>query len=91
MELYAATAYQGDDMFFDRQKLADLCRLLRSSVFAEEGAPERAIANVADNVKADFIVAAFSCTGPDARGRGGIRLPAQRTSKPASAGYGRAP
>ncbi|MDH3419667.1 MAG: universal stress protein [Gammaproteobacteria bacterium] len=56
LELYAATAYQGDDMFFDRQKFADLCRLPRSSVFAEEGAPERAIANVADNIKADVIV-----------------------------------
>jgi universal stress protein E len=56
LELFAATAYQGDDMFFDRQKFADLCRLPRSSVFAEEGAPERAVAKIADNVKVDVIV-----------------------------------
>jgi len=56
LELFAATAYQGDDMFFDRQQFADLCRLPRSSVFAEEGAPERAIAKVADSIKADVIV-----------------------------------
>ena len=56
LELFAATAYQGEDMFFDRQKFADLCRLPRSSVFAEEGAPERAVAKVAESVKADVIV-----------------------------------
>jgi nucleotide-binding universal stress UspA family protein len=57
-EIFAVTAYKGkgEDMFFDRQQFADLCRLPRSSVFAEEGAPERAIAKVADDIKADVIV-----------------------------------
>jgi len=56
LEMFAATAYQGDDMFFDRQKFADLCRLPRSSVFAEEGAPEKAIGKIAGNIEADVIV-----------------------------------
>jgi universal stress protein E len=56
LELFAVTAYKGDEMYFDRQRFADLCRLPRSSVFAQEGAPERAIAKIADDLKADVIV-----------------------------------
>lgn len=56
LEMYAVTAYKGEGMFYDRQKFADLCRLPRSSVFSEEGAPERAIAKVAEDIKADVIV-----------------------------------
>jgi universal stress protein E len=56
LELFAVTAYKGDEMFFDRQRFADLCGLPRSSVFSEEGTPERAIAKIADDLKADIIV-----------------------------------
>ncbi len=56
LNLYAVTAYKGDDMYFDRQKFANMCRLPRDRVFASDGAPERVIASVADDIKADMIV-----------------------------------
>ncbi len=56
LELSAVTAYKGDEMFFDRQHFADLCGLPRNRVFSQEGAPENAIAKIADDVGADIIV-----------------------------------
>ncbi|HEY5623979.1 MAG TPA: universal stress protein [Gammaproteobacteria bacterium] len=56
LNLYAVTAYKGEDLYFDRQKFADLCGLPRDSVFAGEGAPERVIAKVSDEIGADMIV-----------------------------------
>jgi universal stress protein E len=55
-DVYAVTAHQGEDVFFDRQQFADFCRLPRNRVFSSEGAPERAIAAVADDIKPDVIV-----------------------------------
>lgn len=55
-ELFAVTAYKGEEIFFDRQKFADACGLPRNHVFAEEGDPEDAIAKVAQNVGAEIIV-----------------------------------
>ncbi|MGI9258937.1 MAG: hypothetical protein ACR2QQ_08880 [Gammaproteobacteria bacterium] len=56
LNLYAVTAYKGEDMYFDRQKFADMCRLPRDRVFSSDGSPERVIADVADDIKADMIV-----------------------------------
>lgn len=56
LNLYAVTAYKGEDMYFDRQKFADMCRLPRDRVFSSDGAPERVIASVAGDIKADMIV-----------------------------------
>ncbi|MGD8324834.1 MAG: hypothetical protein PVF50_10765 [Gammaproteobacteria bacterium] len=55
-EVHAATAYRGDDVYFDRQRFADFCRLPRNHVHAVEGAPYVAIARAASNVGADTIV-----------------------------------
>ena len=54
---YAVTAYKGgEDIFYDRQQFADLCRLPRNRVFSNEGPPERVIATVAEDIKPDVIV-----------------------------------
>ena len=55
-EVHAATAYKGDDVYFDRQKFADYCKLPRNRVHAIEGVPHVAIAKAATEVKADTIV-----------------------------------
>ena len=55
-DLYAVTAYKGDDIYFDRQRFADTCGLPRDRVLSGDGAPERVIATVADDIKADMIV-----------------------------------
>ena len=55
-DLYAVTAYKGDDIYFDRQRFADTCGLPRDRVLSGDGAPERVIATVADELKADMIV-----------------------------------
>lgn len=55
-EMHAATAYRGDEMYFDRQKFADLCGLPRNRVHAVEGAAHVAIAKAAADVGADTIV-----------------------------------
>jgi universal stress protein E len=56
LNLYAVTAYKGDDFNFDRQQFADSCRLPRDQVFSAEGAPERVIAKIAEEIKANVIV-----------------------------------
>lgn len=55
-ELHAVTAYRGDDVFYDRQAFADMCRLPRHQVHAAEGVPQHGIAAVAEDIGADTIV-----------------------------------
>jgi len=55
-DAYAVTAHKGEEVFFDRQRFADLCRLPRNRVISAEGTPEQAIAAVADDIKPDVIV-----------------------------------
>jgi len=55
-DVYAVTAHKGEDVFFDRQRFADLCRLPRNRVFSAEGPPEQAIVAIADDIKPDVIV-----------------------------------
>jgi nucleotide-binding universal stress UspA family protein len=55
-ELHVATAFRGDDVYFDRQKFADSCRLPRNRVHAVQGIAHTAIASAAADVGADTIV-----------------------------------
>jgi nucleotide-binding universal stress UspA family protein len=55
-ELHAVTAYRGEGVYFDRQKLANACGLPRNRVHAAEGAPYRAIAQVAEEIGAGVLV-----------------------------------
>lgn len=55
-ELHAVTAYKGDEIFSDRQKFADTCRLPRDRVHWAEGVPQKAITKLAAEVGADIIV-----------------------------------
>lgn len=69
-ELDAVTAYKGDEIYFDRQRLADSCRLPRNRVHAVEGAPHRAIADVAEALDADVLV--IGCASRSGRDGGSI-------------------
>lgn len=55
-EVHAATAYKGDEIFFDRQMFADSCGLPRNRVHGAIGSPQKAIAQLADELGADIIV-----------------------------------
>lgn len=55
-QMHAATAFRGDEVYFDRQKFADSCGLARNRVHAVEGAAHMAIARAAAEVGADTIV-----------------------------------
>jgi nucleotide-binding universal stress UspA family protein len=55
-ELHAVTAYKGKDVYYDRQRFADSCRLPRNRVHSVEGAPQFAIAEAARDVGADTII-----------------------------------
>lgn len=55
-EMHAATVYKGDDVYFDRQRFADFCRLPRNRVHAVGGSAHVAIAKAAAEVGADTIV-----------------------------------
>lgn len=55
-ELHATTAFRGDDVFFDRQRFADSCKVPRNHVHAVEGAPHVAIAQAAADIGADTIL-----------------------------------
>lgn len=55
-ELDAVTAYKGEQIYFDRQKFADECRLPRNRVHAVEGPPHKAIAATAKELCADILV-----------------------------------
>lgn len=55
-EMHAVTAFRGEDVYYDRQKFADACRLPRNRVHSVEGAPQNAIAEAAIDIGADTIV-----------------------------------
>lgn len=55
-ELHAVTAYRGEGVYFDRQKFADICRLPRNRVHSAEGAPHKAIAEVAEKIGAGVLI-----------------------------------
>ncbi|MBN1239317.1 MAG: universal stress protein [Gammaproteobacteria bacterium] len=55
-ELHAVTVYRGEGVFFDRQKLADQCRLPRNRVHSVEGSPYEGIAQVAEQIGAGAVV-----------------------------------
>lgn len=55
-EMHAVTAYKGKDVFYDRQRFADSCRLPRNRVHSVEGAPHYAIAEAARDIGADTII-----------------------------------
>ncbi len=65
-DLHAVTVYKGDDIYFDRQRFADSCRLPRNRVHAAEGSATRGIAEVAEKLNAGVIVigSANSVFGP---------------------------
>jgi universal stress protein E len=55
-ELHAVTVYRGEDMYFDRQRFADSCKLPRNQVHSAEGQPARGIAEVAERIGADVLI-----------------------------------
>lgn len=55
-ELHAVTVYQGEGIYFDRQKFADQCRLPRNRVHAVEGSSYEGIAQVAEQLGAGVVV-----------------------------------
>jgi nucleotide-binding universal stress UspA family protein len=55
-EVHATTAFKGDDVYFDRQRFADFCRVPRNRVHAVQGAAYVAIARAASEVEADTII-----------------------------------
>ena len=55
-EMHAATAFRGDEVFFDRQRFANFCGLPRNRVHAVEGAAHIAVARAAADIGADTIV-----------------------------------
>lgn len=55
-ELYAVTAYRGEEIYFDRQKFADTCKLPRNRVQSVEGAAHKGIARIVDEIGADILV-----------------------------------
>ncbi|MBN1237114.1 MAG: universal stress protein [Gammaproteobacteria bacterium] len=70
-DLHAVTAYRGQGVYFDRQKLANMCGLPRNRVHAAEGAPHRAIADVAEEIGAGVLV--IGCAnGPAREERGSL-------------------
>lgn len=67
-ELHAVTAYKGDEIFFDRQKFADSCRLPRNRVHAIDAAPHRAIREACEQIGAGAVV--IGCAASQAPERG---------------------
>jgi universal stress protein E len=55
-ELHAVTVYQGEGIYFDRQKFADQCRLPRNRVHAVEGSSYEGIVQVAEQIGAGVVV-----------------------------------
>jgi len=55
-ELHVATAYKGEEVYFDRQKFADSCGVPRNRIHAANGTPQEAISQVANEVGADVII-----------------------------------
>lgn len=67
-ELHAVTAYKGDDIYLDRQKFADSCKLPRNRVHAVEAAPHRGVAEVCERLNAGAVV--IGCAAKQAPERG---------------------
>lgn len=67
-ELHAVTAYKGEGIYFDRQRFADACGLPRNRVHAVEGAPERAIAEVASEIDAGVLIVGCAANQVPERG-----------------------
>jgi universal stress protein E len=55
-ELHAVTVYKGEDIYFDRQRFADACRLPRNRVHATEGSSFQGIAEVAEQIGAGVVI-----------------------------------
>lgn len=55
-ELHAVTVYQDEDIYFDRQRFANACRLPRNRVHSVEGAPYQGIAEVAKQIGAGTVI-----------------------------------
>lgn len=55
-ELHAVTVYQSSDIFYDRQKFADACRLPRNRVHAVDGSAYEGIAEVAAKLDAGAVI-----------------------------------
>jgi len=68
--LDAVTVYKGEEMYFDRQKLADSCGLPRNRVHAVEGSPHKGIASVAEKLDADILV--IGCANRNVKEGGSI-------------------
>lgn len=71
-DLHAVTVYRGDEIYFDRQKFADGCRLPRNRVHATEGAAYEGIAEVAAQIGAGVIIVGAARDAP------GVGATAQR-------------
>ena len=71
-ELHAVTAYRGREIYFDRQKLADSCRLPRNRVHAIEGPAYEGIADVARRIDAGVVIVGAARSAP------GVGATAQR-------------
>lgn len=67
-ELHAVTVYRGDEIYFDRQRFADSCKLPRNQVHAAEGAPAKGIAEVASRVGADVLIVGCASTAVPEKG-----------------------
>lgn len=67
-DLHAVTVYKGEDVYFDRQRFADSCKLPRNRVHATDGAAHRGIAEVAKQIGADSLI--IGCAANRAPERG---------------------
>lgn len=66
-ELHAVTVYRGEEIYFDRQRFADQCRLPRNRVHAIEGVPHRGVAEVAEEIGAGVLI--VGCASSEGRER----------------------
>lgn len=71
-ELHAATVYRGEEIYFDRQKFADNCRLPRHRVHATDGRPHEGIGEIAQQIDAGVIIVGAARDAP------GVGATAQR-------------
>lgn len=71
-DLHAVTVYRGEEIYYDRQKFADSCRLPRNRVHAAEGVAYEGIAEVADRIGAGVIIVGAARDAP------GVGATAQR-------------
>lgn len=71
-DLHAVTVYRGKEIYFDRQKFADNCRLPRNRVHAAEGRAYEGIAEIAGEINAGVIIVGAARDAP------GVGATAQR-------------